>query len=146
MRSFDMNEKQIKALIKSIERIVGNPIEADAREVDALFAEFGDGKARSQSVFDLVSRAAQKYRLEGKAVPIHVTEALNSARRGVSGESLETADTDSVIDSVLNPILGPVQEVSYAFRNRKERTPKDTDLLEKLSGDVKRDWSEDKEK
>jgi len=139
-----MNEKQIKALIKSIERIMGNPIEADAREVDALFAEFGDGKAPSQSVFDLVSRAAQKYRLEGKTVPIHVTEALNCTRRGVSGESLET--TESVIDSVLNPILGPVQEVSYAFRNRKERTPKDTDLLEKLSGDVKRDWSEDKEK
>jgi len=141
-----MDEKQIKALIKSIEQIMGNPIEADAREIDALFAEFGNGKAPAQSVFDLASQAAQKYRLEGKTVPIHVTEALNSARKAVSGESLENADTDSVIESALNPILGPVQEVSYAFRNLKERTPKDTELLEKLSGDVKRDWSEDKEK
>jgi hypothetical protein len=141
-----MNEKQIKALIKSIEQIMGNPIEADAREIDALFAEFGDGKAPAQSVFDLASQAAQKYRLEGKTVPIHVTEALNAARRAVSGESLEVANADSVIDSLFNPILGPVQEVSYAFRNRKECTPKDADLLEKLSGDVKRDWSEDKEK
>ena len=94
-----MNEKQIKALIKSIEQIMGNPIEADAREIDALFAEFGDGKAPAQSVFDLASQAAQKYRLEGKTVPIHVTEALNAARRAVSGESLEVANADSVINS-----------------------------------------------
>ena len=141
-----MDEKQIKALIKTIEQTMGNPIEADAREIDALFAEFGDGKAPAQSVFDLASQAAQKYRLEGKAVPIHVAEALNAARKVVSGESLDVANADNVIDPLFTPILGPVQEVSYAFRNRKERTPKDADLLEKLSGDVKRDWSGDKEK
>lgn len=141
-----MDEKQIKALIKSIEQVMGNPIEADACEIDALFTEFGDGKAPAQSVFDLASQAAQKYRLEGKAVPIHVAEALNATRKAISGESMEVANTDSVIESLFNPILGSVQEVSFAFRNRKERTPKDADLLEKLSDDVKRDWSEDKEK
>ena len=141
-----MDEKEIKALIRSIERIMGNPIEADAGEVDALFAEFGDGRTPAQSVFGLASRAAQKYRLEGKTIPIHVAEALNSTRRALSGESLDPVNTDSVIDAVLKPIVGPVQWVSYAFRNRKERTEKDTNLLEELSSEVKRDWSEDEEK
>ena len=141
-----MDENQIKALIRSIEKLMGNPIDADVREVEELFAEFGDGKAPAQSVFDLASRAAQKYRLSGEAVPIHVTEALNGARRALSGGVSEVGNIDTVIDAVLKPIVGPVQEVSYAFRNRKSRTERDAALLEKLSGEVKKDWSEDKEK
>ena len=141
-----MDEKESKALVRSIERIMGNPIEADDREIDALFAEFGDGKNPAQSVFDLASRAAQKYRLEGKTVPTHVAEALHFAKQLLSGESPDAVSPAQVIDNALNPILGPVREVSCAFRNRKERTAKDLDLLEKLSTEVKKDWSTDKEK
>ena len=141
-----MNEKQIRAIIRAIERLMGNPLEADAREVEALFAEFGEGKDPAQSVFDLASKAAEKYRLEGANVPAHVAEALKSTKRILSGVDTELANPQSVIDAVLNPVLGPVQEVSCAFRNRKERTEKDRELLEKLSGEVKKDWSEDIEK
>jgi hypothetical protein len=139
-----MDEKRIKSLVSSIELIFGNPIEADAREVDVLFAEFADGKDAAQIVFDLASKAAQKYRLEGEKVPTHVVEALNSTKRALHGEGGSTSV--AIVDALLNPILGPVEQVSYAFRNRRERTSRDADLLEELSKDVKKDWSEDQEK
>lgn len=138
-----MDEKQIKSLVSSIERILGNPIEADAREIDVLFAEFAVGKDANQIVFDLASKAAQKYRLEGEQVPAHVTEALNGTKKVLQRQEADTAV--SIVDSLLNPILGPVEQVSYAFRNRRERTVRDADLLEELSNDVKKDWSKDQE-
>lgn len=141
-----MKEKQIKAFLNAIERTLGNPIEADPDEVDTLYAEFGDGKAPAQSVFDLASKAAQKYRLEGKVVPPHVAEALRSVKKSLHAQSTDSVNAASVIDEVLRPIFGPVSEVSLAFRNRKERTENDANLLERLSNEVKRDWSEDKTK
>jgi len=141
-----MDEKEIRALIKAIDRLLGDPLQADAREVETLFTEFGEGRNPAQSVFDLAFSAAQKYRLEGQSVPAHVTEALHSTKRVLSGESEHSVSPASIIDAALSPLLGPVQDVSYAFRNRKERTEKDSTLLEKLSGEVKRDWSEDKNK
>jgi hypothetical protein len=141
-----MNENEIKALIKAIDRLLGDPLTADATELDSLFAEFGEGRNPAQLVADLAAKAAQRHRLNGTAVPSHVAEALKAAKRSLRGESTDEQDTVDVIERVLNPLLGPVQEVSYAFRNRKERTAKDTDLLERLSGEVKRDWSKDKQK
>jgi hypothetical protein len=141
-----MDEREIKVLINSIERLLGNPLEADAREVEELFTEFGDGKAPAETVLDLASRAAQKYRLSGESVPIHVAEAVSSARRAIVGGSSEELNVEGIVEAALNPILGPVREVSYAFRNRKGRTQRDADLLERLSGEVKKDWSEDKGK
>ena len=136
-----MDEKEARALVKAINQLLGEPLQADTRELDALFAEFGEGRNAAQSVFDLASKAAQKYRLEGRSVPAHLAEALDATKRAI----LESADAVDVIDDALNPMLGPVEEVSYAFRNRKERTERDTNLLERLSGEVKKDWSEDKE-
>ncbi len=138
-----MDEKRIRSLVSNIERILGNPIEADAREIDVLFAEFAEGKDANQIVFDLASKAAQKYRLEGGQVPTHVVEALNSTQKALQGEGAGTPV--SIVDALLNPILGPVEQVSYAFRNRKEQTARDADLLEELSKDVKKDWSKDRE-
>jgi hypothetical protein len=139
-----MEENRIRALIKAIERLMGNPLEGDAREVEALFAEFGEGQNPAQSVFELASKVAREYRLEGAAVPTHVTEALNFTKRALSGEATVEMKPESIIDAVLNPILGPVQQVSFAFRNRKENTAKDRELLERLSDEVKKDWSGEK--
>lgn len=140
-----MDEKEIKALIKAIDQLLGDPLQPDARELEALFAEFGEGRNPAQLVFASAARAAQQYRLEGGAVPTHVAEALKSAKMSLLGESTDALDTVDVINEALNPISGPVLEVSYAFRNRKGRTQKDTNLLERLSGELKRDWTEDKE-
>lgn len=140
-----MDEKEIKALIKAIDQLLGDPLRADARELDTLFAEFGEGRNPAQSVLNLAAKAAQQYRLEGGAVPTHVAEALKSVKKSLLGESVDALNTVDVINEALNPISGPVLEVSYAFRNRRGRTEKDTDLLETLSGEVKRDWTEDKE-
>lgn len=141
-----MEEKEIKALIRAIDQLLGDPLRADAREIESLFAEFGEGRNPVQSVFDLAARAAQQYRLAGAAVPAHVAEALKSLKKSLHGETMDALSAVDVISEVLSPISGPVQEVSCSFRNRRERTQKDTDLLEKLSDEVKRDWSEDKEK
>jgi hypothetical protein len=138
-----MEEKEIKALIKAIDQLLGDPLTADAAEVDALFAEFGEGRNAAQLVADLAAKAAQQHRLNGVAVPSHVAEALKAAKRSLRGESASEIDAAGVIEGVLSPILGPVQQVSYAFRNRKERTARDADLLERLSGEVKKDWSKD---
>jgi hypothetical protein len=139
-----MEEKRIRALIKAMERLMGDPLRADTREVEALFAEFGEGKNPAESMHELASEVAQKYRLEGTVVPTHVAEALNFTKRALSGEATMEMKPESIIDAVLNPILGPVQQVSFAFRNRKECTAKDRELLEKLSGEVKKDWSGEK--
>jgi hypothetical protein len=141
-----MDEKQIKTLLKAIDRLLGDPLAADASEVDALFAEFGEERNPAQIVANLAAKAAQQHRLSGAVVPVHLAEALKAARRSLGRENADEIDAVGVIDKVLNPILGPVEQVSYAFRNRKERTAKDSDLLERLSGEVKRDWSKDKQK
>jgi hypothetical protein len=141
-----MDENEIKALIKAIDRLLGDPLRADARELETLFAEFGKGRKPAQSVFDLAAMVAQEDRLENRELPAHVAEALKFAKKSLLGESEDTLKTVDVINEALNPIFGPVREVSYAFRNRKARTERDANLLEELSSEVKRDWSEDKEK
>ena len=45
-----MDEKEIKALIKAIDQLFGDPLTADAAELDALFAEFGEGRNAAQIV------------------------------------------------------------------------------------------------
>lgn len=136
-----MEERRIRALIRAIERLMGNSLEASDQEVETLFAEFGAGKNPAEAVSELASEVARKYRMEGAPVSAHVAEALNFTRRALSGEEMEP---ERIIDAVLNPILGPVQQVSFAFRHRKGSTEKDRELLEKLSGEVKRDWSREK--
>src|SRR5258708_7897303 len=133
-----MNENKIKALIKAIDRLLGDPLQADAREIESLFAEFGEGRNPAQSLYDLATKAAQQYRLSDAAVPAHVADALKSVKKLLHGEDLDALSAGDVVNKVLNPILGPVREVSYAFRNRRERTSKDSALLEKLSDEVKR--------
>lgn len=140
-----MDENEVKALIKAIDRLLGDPLRADAHELEALFAEFGEGGNPAQSIFDLAAGVAQEYRLASAAVPAHVAEALKSVKKSLAGEKLEELDPVDVVNQVLNPIYGPVREVSYAFRNLKQRTPKDAELLERLSAEVKKDWSEGKE-
>lgn len=140
-----MEEKEIKALIKAIDQLLGDPLTADTTELDTLFAEFGEERNPAQFVADLAAKAAQQHRLSGVAVPSHVAVALKAANRSLHSERANEIEAVSVIEGVLSPILGPVQQVSYAFRNRKERTTRDADLLEKLSGEVKRDWSKDKQ-
>src|SRR5882762_7855876 len=135
-----MEEKEIRAFINAIDRLLGDPLRADANEVEALFADLGEGKDPTQMVADLASRVAKEYRLRGETVPAHIAAALHASRKAAPGDSAETATPASIIDSVLNPISGPIREVSYAFRNRKEKTVKDGDLLEKLSEEVKKDW------
>lgn len=139
-----MEERRIRALIKAIEQLMGNPLEAGAQEVEALFAEFGGGKNPAEAVNELASEVARKYRMEGAPVPTHVAEAVNFTKRALSGEGTIEMEPERIIDAVLNPILGPVQQVSFAFRNRKGSTEKDRELLEKLSGEVKKDWSGEK--
>jgi hypothetical protein len=139
-----VNEKEIKALVESIERVLGNPLEADSAEIDALFSEFGDDKNPAKTVFDLAAKAAQNYRLRDQAVPVHVVEALNFTKGVLSGNNPESAA--KVIDALMNPFFGPVQQISYAFRNRTENTKHDEELLEKLSRELQKDRSEDNEK
>lgn len=140
-----MNEKEIKALIKAIERLFGNPIHAEDQEVDVIYADFAPEMDAAKCVFDLASKAAQKYRSQGASVPAHVLEALNSTRRKLLGEDIDGADLRSIINAILNPIQGPVREVSHAYRNRKECTKRDRELLEQLERELKKDWSEDSE-
>jgi hypothetical protein len=141
-----MQEKQLKAFIRAIEQLMGNPLEADAQEVDALYAEFSSGQDPAQSLYDLAAEAARKYRLQGLPVPAHIVEALKFTKRGITGCGLETLDPTSIIEMALNPIVGAVQHVSGAFRNRTRETANDRRLLEQLSDEVKRDWSEESEK
>src|SRR5260370_39595178 len=138
-----MEEKEIRAVINAIDRLLGDPVRAAANEVAALFAAFGEGRDPTKSVFDLASLVAKEYRLRGETVPAHVAAALQAFKKKVpAGEVASAATPATIIDAVLNPISGPVQEVSYAFRNRKERTDKDGDLLERRSDELKKDWSE----
>lgn len=137
-----MEEKEIRAFINAIDRLLGDPLRADANEVEALFAELGEGRDPTTSLLDLASLVAKEYRLRGETVPAHVAAAVQALKKVPAGELAGAPTPATIIDAVLNPISGPVQEVSYAFRNRKERTDKDGDLLERLSDELKKDWSE----
>jgi hypothetical protein len=140
-----MNEKEIKALVKAIEQLFGNPIDAEDQEVDAIYADFAPEIDPAKRVFEVASKAAQKYRLEGKTVPAHVLAALSWTRRKLFGESVDAADPRSIIEALLTPTRGPVEQVSFAYRNRKECSKKDRELLEKLSRKLREDWSEESE-
>ena len=139
-----MEEKQIRALTKAIERLIGNPLEAGTQEVEELFAEIGGGMDPSERLHGLVSAVARECRLEGASLPSHVAEALKFTRRALSLEASTEIAQRSVVDALLNPIVGPVQQVSFAFRNRRGSSAKDRALLEGLSNELKRDWSGEK--
>lgn len=137
-----MDEKQIRAFIKAIERIFGDPIEADPEEFQSLFGDSVGDIESAKVVYDIACRAAQKHRLAGTQVPDHVAQALTSMKT-VLGESGE-GGANAIVESALRPFAGPVEEVRCDFRNMKTRTPSDRALLEKLAEEVKKDWTKDK--
>ena len=141
-----MDEKQIKHLLETIERLLGNPLEADDSEIEALLAEFGEDQNPAQVVFDLAASAARTYRLNGASVPPHVLEAIRSTKALLFGEDIDTANADTIIDTALSPYLGPTTSVSCAFHNRKKHTEKDRELLDRLANEVRKDWREDGKK
>jgi hypothetical protein len=142
MRNIGMDEKQIRAFIKAIERIIGNPIEADPEEFQSLFGDSVGEIESAKLVYDIASRAAQKHRLAGTQVPDHVAQALKSMK-AVLGESGDEG-ASAIVESALRPFAGPVEEVRCNFRNMKIRTQSDRALLEKLAEEVKKDWTKDK--
>lgn len=135
-----MDDKQRKSVIRAIEKLLGNPLEAASDEVSALYAEFFEGEDPARSLYELASKSAQRYRLDAKEIPPHLADALASMKK--AGESAEDADAKSIIEDVLRPMVGPSTQVSWAFHNRTARTEKDRKLLQKLSEELGQDWSE----
>jgi hypothetical protein len=136
-----MEEKEIKALIQAIDKLLGDPLQAQPAEIDALYAELGGGIDPAQSVYDLAAAAAQQFRTKGTPVPPHVAEALKYAKKSLGVGNLETTTPSEAVGEILHPTSGPISQVSYAFRNRKKQTKKDSEILERLSNEVKTDWS-----
>jgi hypothetical protein len=140
-----MDEKQIKAFIKAVEQLFGNPLEATQQEIEALDGQFHAETESAEVVLNLAARAAQKYRLAGIEVPAHVAEALKATKRVITGDTNESSGAGEIIDAALKPFPGPVTEVRCNFHNQKVRTRKDRLLLEELANEVKKDWARGKD-
>ncbi|MEE8587155.1 MAG: hypothetical protein V3T83_20125 [Acidobacteriota bacterium] len=136
-------DQSAEALVNAIERLLGDPMQADEEEVNQLFAEFGQGIDPRRRVYEISARSARKHRLEKGAVPVHVKAALEASKE-VDLDQANPSQLQQIIDSVKKPLLGPAQSVSYAYRNRQgELSDRDNEALEDLADEVKMDWREE---
>jgi hypothetical protein len=138
-----MKKKRDKheALDHQLAALFGDAASADASEVEGVCEGINGSADLVQLAYDLAVRAAQEYRLAGKAVPAHVEAALGQMKK----RTLEEASWDrisEIVDSVMKPLRGPTTTLAFNYHRLTDKSEKDEQLLEQLGEEVKQDWTE----
>jgi hypothetical protein len=136
-------KSKYEALDRQLAALFGDPMSADASELESICEEVSDGSDLVQMAYDLARRAAQQYRLAGKAVPPHVEAALAQMKRSNTLEGTPLSKLGEIVDSALKPFRGPTEKLAFNYRRLTDKSEKDGRLLEELGDEVKRDWTED---
>ena len=77
-------------------------------------------------------------------VPPHVQAAFDATKQDADLEAAKPSRLKEIIERVTTPFTGPVQDVSYAYRDKTELSGKDRTILDDASKEVQEDWESDK--
>jgi hypothetical protein len=128
-------------LARLAESLMGDMAETDEYEVEELYQEFSQGKDPAMTIRELASKAAQKHRLANRPAPVHVQSALDATRQG-DLNSMKPSVLKTIIDQVLRPTRSAVHSAAPAYRNRKDVTARDIEIVEELSSELEEPWKE----
>jgi hypothetical protein len=131
-----------EALDHQLGALFGDPASADTSEVEAVCEDVNGSADLVQLAYDLAARAAQQYRLAGKAVPPHVEAALAQMKKSNTLEGASPAKLGEIVDSVMKPFRGPATKLAFNYHRLTDKSEKDERLLEQLGEEVKQDWTE----
>ncbi|MGH9326019.1 MAG: hypothetical protein ACRD2B_04940 [Terriglobia bacterium] len=142
-----MKKKKNKhaALDRQLGALFGDPTSSDASELESICEEIDSDSDLVQMAYDLARRAAQQYRLAGKAVPLHVEAALTQMKESNTLEGASSSKLGEVVDAALKPFRGPTEKLAFNYHRLTDKSEKDERLLEELGDEVKRDWSEEED-
>ena len=131
-----------------LDRLFGNVDELAGEDLDILFETVAPGEDAAERVFTLAKKAAIEYQKENKMPPEHVLSALAATGQGTSLAGVDKPTLRKIIDRVLQPVRGPVNDPAFAYRNLKEGevTEQDRDILNALEKVLKENWSDDEER
>jgi hypothetical protein len=79
MRGEEKDNNQAERIVEFSEALMGDIDQTDDCEAEEIYQEFGQGKNLASAIMDLAAKAAQKYRLANRAVPLHVQLALDAS-------------------------------------------------------------------
>ena len=136
--------KKHEALKRQLLALFGDPATAETSEVEDLYEEMAGGSDIVQMAHERAAEAAQRYRLEGKAVPPHVQAALTQMKKATTLEGTPPAKLGEIVEWVLKPFLGPTDALAFNYHRLTDKSKKDDDLLKELGEEVKRDWTQEK--
>ena len=129
-----------------VDRLFGNVEELAGEDLDILFEAVAPGEDVAERVWALAEEAAVTYRQQNQIPPDHVQRALVATRKGTSPAG--AAVLHKIVDHVLQPVRGPVNDPAFAYRGLKEDevTEQDRDILNELQQELKENWSDEEEK
>jgi len=142
-----MKQKRNKheALDHELAALFGDPVTADAAEFQSVSHEINGTTDLVRLAYDLAVRSAQQYRLARKPVPPHVEAALAQMKNSNTLESASPTKLSAIVDSVMEPFLGPATRLAFNYHRLTDKSKKDERLLEQLGDEVKQDWREGEE-
>lgn len=131
-----------------LDRLFGNVEELVGEDLDILFEVVARGEDPAERVWVLAEEAAVKYRKQNKIPPEHVKRALVATRKGTLPASASKSMLDKIVNQVLQPEHGPVNDPAFAYRGLREDevTEQDRDILNGLEQELKQNWSDEEEK
>lgn len=141
MSGDEKHKKDAEELARLAESLMGDMAETDEYEVEELYQEFSQGKDPAMTVRELASKAAQKHRLANRPVPVHVQSALDATRQG-DLNSIKPSVLKTIIDQVLRPTRSAVHSAVPAYRDKKDVTARDREIVEELSSELEEPWEE----
>jgi hypothetical protein len=137
------NSHKKNAEAEFLERIFGDLAELGDEELDILFESAAPGENASAVMHAITERAAAQYRKAGKVPPEHVDAALRATRQDASLEGAKPPLLKRIVESLRPPTLGPVGDLSFSYRNRKDVTEGDKKALDELAGELNEDWQDE---
>jgi hypothetical protein len=141
MSGEEKDKSQAERIVEFSEALMGDIDQTDDCEAEEIYQEFGQGKNPASAIRELAAKAAQKYRLANRAVPLHVQLALD-ATGPKDLNSMNRLSLKTIVGKVLSPTHTSVHSAMPAYRNRKDLTGEDKRIVEELSSELEEPWEE----
>lgn len=125
-----------------LESLFGNLNELQGDDLDVVFEVVSQDDVPAATVQALAKKASREYRNRDEVPPPHVKAA--TVGTGGSKAQPKARSVASIVEGLLAPERGPVNNPAFAWRNRAgDLGEKDQEIVEDLEGELRKDWSEE---
>jgi hypothetical protein len=141
MSGEEKRNKKVEEIAKFAETLMGGIDDIDEYDLEDLYQEFSHGKDPASAVRELALKAAQKHRLANRPVPLHVQLALDATGQAEL-DSIKPSKLKTIVDQILRPTHAAVHITAPSYRNKKDITPRDKEIVKELSDELEQSWEE----